>query len=150
VTAAEEHADDLERIAHSMATSPRPRSSSQLPGSDQRAYVRLAKKVNVRYKVFKSQDELLTRGFTSEQFSVTKNISAGGVLFISDEPAPIGSTVELKIELPIGEAPIECFGRVVRIDEIEPQKAYNVAVCFLDLTSADRAKLDKYVEEELV
>lgn len=114
--------------------------------SDRRAYVRLSSRVNLRYKAFKSQEELLKTGFAPENLSVARNISAGGLLFSSTELLNVGSILQLKIELPDAETPIECLARVVRVDEIEQEKNYNIAAHFLDITGADRARLNKYVQ----
>jgi len=116
---------------------------------DKRAYMRLNCEANLRYKVFKSQQDLIKRGFAPEQLSVTKDISAGGMVFISDEPTPIGSILEVKIELPNGEEPVECLARVVRIEEGETEGKYSIAVCFLDITGAQRTRLNKYVQAEV-
>lgn len=112
---------------------------------DKRVYPRLDKKINLRYEVFKSKKKVSRRGFKAEQFSVTKNISAGGLLFVSDEALAIGSILELKIELPDAKGPIECLTRVLRVEETEENKKYDIAVCFLDITSAQRVRLNKYV-----
>ena len=116
---------------------------------DKRAYTRLSCEANLRYKVFKSQQDLIKRGFNPEQLSVTKDISAGGLLFVSNEPVPIGSILELKIELPDSKELIECLARVVRIEEREADQNYNIAVCFLDITGAQKARMNKYVKTEL-
>jgi len=123
--------------------------ASGVPGMERRTFRRLNSKVNLRFKVFKSEDELIKRGFKPEQLSVTKNISASGLLFISDEPISIGSILEVKIELPNGEEPIECLAKVVRIEESLENKNYNVAVCFLDITGAQRTRMNKYIEAEV-
>jgi hypothetical protein len=147
VTSQEEHSRDIERKT--------PIFSSHLPdetisslGSEKRRYQRLNSKINLSYKVLKSKDDLLKRGLSPEQLSVTKNISAGGLLFYADEPLPIGSILELNLELPDGKEPIECLARTVRIDEMEEEKKYNIAVCFLDITGAERTRLNKYTETE--
>lgn len=115
--------------------------------SERRIYSRLTNKVKVRYLVFKTQEELFKKGFTQEQLNVTKNISAGGLLFNATEPIPVGSFLELNIELPADEEPIQCLARIVRIEEAEQYKSYNVAICFLDITGAQRARLDRYVDK---
>lgn len=115
---------------------------------EKRAYIRLDIKVNIRYRIVKSAEELSKRGFTPENFSVTKNLSAGGLVFVAGESIPIGSIVELKIEIPTEKKPIECLARVVRVDELQENKSYDIAVCFLDLSGQDRAKLDEFVQEE--
>jgi hypothetical protein len=107
--------------------------------------MRLESNVNVTYKAFKSKEEVLKKGFSAEQISYTKNISAGGLLFASKEPLAIGSFVELQIELPDGSKPLECLARVVRVDEIRPDEDYNIAVCFLGITGAQRVRLEKFV-----
>ena len=113
---------------------------------EKRTYRRLDKQAIMHYKVFRSQEELLKQGYRLEQLNVTKNISAGGLLFTSAETIAIGSILELKIELPEGGEPIECLSKAVRIEEREQNENYDIAVCFLDLTSAQRARLNKYIE----
>ena len=116
--------------------------------SDRRAYVRLNSKINVRYKIFKSQDALAKKGNAVEQFSVTKNISAGGLLFTADEAFPIGTILAMAIELPDGKAPIECLARVVRVEEMLSAENYEISVCFLDMVSTQKSRLDNYVTME--
>jgi type II secretory ATPase GspE/PulE/Tfp pilus assembly ATPase PilB-like protein len=122
--------------------------SSRYKKLEKRIYGRLKDKINLRYKVFRSKEELHKRGIVPEQYSVTKNISAGGVVFISSEMLPLGSILELNIELPNTEKSVECLAKVVRVEEIEAEKAYDIAVYFLDITGAQRAILNKYVELE--
>lgn len=120
---------------------------------DKRVYVRLDRRINIRYKIFRSPEELgklAKRGLMPQELeAVTKNISAGGLLFSVDKALLPGSILDLRIELPRGDRPIECLARILRVKEIEMDKEYDIAVCFLDLTSADRARLDKYVKEEI-
>ena len=117
--------------------------------SDKRIFTRLDNKVNLIYKVLEVKDGLVKRGFTPEQFSVTRNISAGGLVFISDEPLAIGAVLELKIELP-NEAPIDCLARVVRVEErqasLSSKPFYDTAICFLDIAGSQRSQLNKYIE----
>lgn len=77
-------------------------------------------------------------------------MSAGGLVFVVSEPIPIGSIVGLKVELPGLSPPIECLARVVRIEKKnEAGRGDDLAVCFLDLSGADREKLDQFVQEEV-
>ncbi len=117
--------------------------------SNKRVYRRLNNRVNLRYKIFEIEDELIKRGHASEDLSATKNISAGGLLFAAQEKISVGSILELRMELVNTEAPIECLARVIRVEELKKESKYDIAVCFLDLTGAQRLKLDKFVEQEL-
>jgi hypothetical protein len=122
-----------------------PEEKVQSTGLERRVYVRLDSKVNVSYKIIEKEHDLLKRGIVPEQLSVTENISAGGVLLYVDEPLPIGSILELKLELPSESDSIECLARVVRV-ETTAEKGYLIGVCFLDLSGAERSRLNKYVE----
>src|SRR3989338_2755705 len=64
--------------------------SSKVEGSERRVYPRLDTKVNIRFQAFETREELLKHGFTPEQLTVTKNISAGGLFFVSREPIAVG------------------------------------------------------------
>ncbi|MBI5416019.1 MAG: Flp pilus assembly complex ATPase component TadA [Candidatus Omnitrophica bacterium] len=123
-----------------------------LSGAERRTYPRRDRKVNIRFKVFRSKDEALKRGGTPppevEHLSVTTNISAAGMIFIAREPVAAGSILELKIELPNSEEPVECLAKVLRVEEVEEEKTYDVTVNFLDISGAQRTKLNKYVESE--
>jgi general secretion pathway protein E/type IV pilus assembly protein PilB len=117
-----------------------------LSGGGKRAFVRLDSRVNVRYKVFKSLEELSRKGYKPENFSVTENVGAGGLLIYAAEAMMVGSVAELKLELPDSEEPVSCLAKVVRVEEIEPEKRYHIAVQFLDVTSSDRARINKFVQ----
>ncbi len=116
---------------------------------EKRSFIRLNIKANIRYRTVKSSSKLLKRDPEAEQLSVIKNLSAGGLVFVAHKQIPVGSIVELRIELPAAENAIECSGRVVRIEEIEIEKSYDIAVCFLDLSGADRMKLEQFVKSEI-
>ena len=125
----------------------------ELPIS-KRSYNRLDVKVKISYKFvekgIKSVDELVQFDNTEtelEQYSSTRDISAGGIFFFSDKLLPVGSILELGMELPDGvDMPLECFIRVERTEEIMKDKIYGIAVCFLDMPSAERVRIDKYIE----
>ena len=149
VTAAEEIKVPEKSVTVSFADIQPEETGPRFTGQDRRTYIRLDKKINMRYKIFKSRDELLKKGFTMEQLSVTRNISAGGLLFSSVELLTIGSILELKIEVPDLGEPVECLARVVRVQEMIEDKSYEIAACFLDINSAQKGRLNKYVEIEV-
>lgn len=120
--------------------------STKADGSERRVFERLDTKVNIRFQAFTTRDELLKHGFTPEQLSVTKNISAGGLFFVSRESIAVGAILDMKIELPDTSEVMECLAKVLRVEEVEEERIYNVMVNFLDMTVAQRAKLNKYVE----
>ncbi len=116
---------------------------------ERRGFIRLNNSINLRYKVFRTEEELFGRGFRPEEFSITRNLSAGGLLFISNESLPFGSILELNVDLPVAQETVQCLSRVVRVSESERKGMFDIAVCFLDLTGAQRAKLEQYVEKRV-
>ncbi|MCM8800200.1 MAG: Flp pilus assembly complex ATPase component TadA, partial [Candidatus Omnitrophica bacterium] len=115
---------------------------------DQRVYERIELKLNLRFRVIKSDMDIFKKGLNSEQMAVTKNVSCGGLLFVFDTLIPIGSILELKLEIPDGQPPLECLARITRIEEIEEAQKYEIAVCFLDITSNQRARLERYLKTQ--
>jgi len=122
--------------------------SEDASGQEKRVYRRLNTEININYRIIKSKIKLDKGKYLTEQFGVTENISAGGFLFVSSEPIPINTILEVKIALPDTDKPIECLAKVLRAEEVVPDKTYNIAVCFLDMPGAERARINKYVEEE--
>ena len=112
---------------------------------ERRVFIRLDNKVNLRYKVLSLKEGTLRQSFNPEQLSASKNISAGGLVFTSDEPLAVGAILELRIELAGAADIIECLAKVIRTEEKEPEKSYDIAVCFLDISGAQRLAMSKYV-----
>jgi len=114
---------------------------------DRRIFMRLNEKVDIQFRLF-GPGSSPAKASAVQKFTKTKNVSAGGLLFVSNEQMPLGSIVELKIALPDSSERIECLARVIRIEQKLGEENYNVAVCFLDITSAQRALLDAYIKNE--
>jgi len=146
-TSAEDEEAESTRKSQAPAFSP-VEETATIKQSEPRVYNRLDKKINISFKTFKSLDVLFKRGFTPEQLSVTRNISAGGLLFVSCEPLTVGSILELTIELPDSNDPIDCLVKVLRVEQIEEGRNYDVAGHFLDISSSHRTRLEKYIESE--
>lgn len=118
-------------------------------GSERRAFKRIDAELNIRHsRAYKSHAELRKGESGPEQHTVTKNISAGGLVFVSGDEMPANSIVEIQIELPHEKETIECIAKVVRSKKNEEEGTYDVAVCFLDLTSGDRMRIDRFVGKE--
>ncbi|MBI1977448.1 MAG: Flp pilus assembly complex ATPase component TadA [Candidatus Omnitrophica bacterium] len=115
---------------------------------DRRAFIRLDVQVTIRYRVL-SLSDLEKKNLKPEQYSVTKNLSAGGLVFEANEQLKISSILELEIELPKVKETIACHAKTVRVMETEQEGKFDIAVCFLDLSGADRAKLDQFVKDEI-
>ncbi|MCK5392979.1 MAG: PilZ domain-containing protein, partial [Candidatus Omnitrophica bacterium] len=125
-----------------------PSKESKLLGLGRRAYHRIEREIDFTYEVYKTKDDLLKGEVSSEHIANTKNISAGGLIFVSEEYLSMECILSVKIKLPDGSEPIQCLSKVVSMSEIIPNKAYEVAVCFLDIASIQRARIDEYVRRK--
>lgn len=114
--------------------------------SDRRIYGRKDDRIYVRFKMFKAAkgDEV---NFEPEMVGVTKNVSAGGLLFNISEYFSPGKIIEMKLELPDDPKNIECLSKIIRCTEIVANKEYEIAVCFLDLPNSERRRLSRYINQ---
>ncbi len=85
-----------------------------------------------------------------EHSSITKDVSAGGVRFVTGYTLPVGTILELKLQLQKGEKSIDCLGKICRVEEDSLSALFNLAAYFLDISSADRARLDNFVRAKSV
>ncbi|MFH0918333.1 MAG: ATPase, T2SS/T4P/T4SS family [Candidatus Omnitrophota bacterium] len=149
VTSAQEEITVGQEMREAKTSYPSQEAVAEAESSGKRVYRRLDNKINVRYKVFETENELIKRQDSAEELAATKNISAGGLLFVAQDKLATGAILEIKIQLPNSQELIECLARVVRVEELKEYQEYDVAVCFLDLTGAERIRLDKYVGAEI-
>ena len=81
-----------------------------------------------------------------EHRTTTKDISAGGASIFADNQMPNNTKLDMKIELPDGGMVIQCLSRVERSEEIKKDTIYEVAVLFMDMSRADKTRIDKFVK----
>jgi len=116
---------------------------------DARTYMRIDEQVDVQFRLFRSDPDALAVQAESLQYSThTENIGAGGVRLISDYPLPIGSIIEIKIFLnETNQKIVECLAKVSRVDKNKDKRHYDLVAYYLDISSADRARIDNWVKE---
>ena len=71
---------------------------------------------------------------------VLRDLSAGGAMLVHDHRLPLGSLVNLKINFS-GERPIQCFGHVLRSQQIS-SSFHEVAVGFNQIDVNDARLID--------
>ena len=119
--------------------------------NDRRQFVRVDRSVTVRYKVLRVPPAPAPLEELDEEEALTRNISAGGLCFVAAERFVPGSILDMSIELVEGQKPIECLAKVLRqqaVKDKERGEHFETSVCFLDLSSAGRQKLQKFVGKE--
>ena len=89
----------------------------------------------------------VNREFASIEEFITEyvtNLSRSGVFIRSDDPLPVGTTVDLKFSViaPDFET-IEGIGRVVRVQTLPDGTPEGMGVVFTELTSYSRELIDR-------
>ncbi|MBN2119660.1 MAG: Flp pilus assembly complex ATPase component TadA [Candidatus Omnitrophica bacterium] len=114
--------------------------------SERRTYERLDSKLNLRYKIFKDEKGEPQK-LSSERITLTSNVSAAGIAFLAPEALANDSILEIHLDLPDGKEPLRCLGKVVWVKKIDSGD-YEIGLSFLDLTSGERRRVNRYVTKE--
>ena len=118
----------------------------------ERIYPRSNFPVDVAFKVVKPSTENADAfdAAGQEMVAMTENISAGGLLFRSPHPLDVGTVLELKMHMQDGSESVTCLAKVCRTSENgSPEAKYLVATYYLDISSVDRVKINRYILEKL-
>lgn len=115
---------------------------------DSRVYPRAEARVGIRYSVVRQDARDPTKLVIEkiEHSSITKDLSAGGLKFISGYSLPAGTMLDLKIHLGKTEPFIDCLAKICRVDDDETSSVFNLCVYFLDISSADKARIAQFVK----
>lgn len=113
---------------------------------EQRNYRRLPENVDIRFRIISLGDNPgdyidLRGGGHSE------NISMGGMLFESNEMIPVGSFLEVQVNVSELEYPIYLRGRVVRLEEIVEHRKYDIGIQFTQYFEKDKEFLQNHLKE---
>lgn len=80
--------------------------------------------------------------------AISRNISEGGILFEYNRSFAIGTVLSLEIRLPEMGRRIECYGNVVRVQEVTFNQIYDIAVNFINIEKEDELILKQYIAME--
>lgn len=111
---------------------------------EKREFLRVDDIVPVAYKKV-----VKPTGWSTERKGIRKDVGGGGIRLICDEELPVGTTLELKFDLPdvLRPTSIIVLGEVVwgqRIEE-EGKPKYACGVAYVNIDESERKKIIKYV-----
>ncbi|MDH5680877.1 MAG: PilZ domain-containing protein [Spirochaetota bacterium] len=114
--------------------------------NEKRSFYRLKKKLDMKFTLLNapSIDESVESWIGQTQLL---DISQGGILFTYDRSIPISSFLEIEISFPDRDLPIYLTGKVVRVEEIEHDKEYNIGFSFSNIFEPDKELLISHLEE---
>lgn len=116
-----------------------------------RVYPRLNIKSNIRYSVYHQDKSDFQKFRTNEvqHSSITKDISAGGVRFISGYALPVGTILDMSLQLPNEKEGVHCLAKVCRVEDDAFSAMFHLVAFFLDISSSDRSRLEDFVEGQI-
>ncbi|MDD4182303.1 MAG: PilZ domain-containing protein [Candidatus Omnitrophica bacterium] len=106
---------------------------------DKRQFLRLSAHHLLKYK-------LLDEGGKEGTLSFVRNISAGGVLFHSNEYIKPGSNLGLDISFPPSSDSVKIKAKVLRTGKLKTVGGFDVAVQFLNLNGDIKKIIDRKIE----
>jgi len=114
---------------------------------ESRSYPRTYEPMDLSYQLLKvdPKDATYLLADDTEYSTVTKDISAGGLRFVSTRSFPVGAILDIKIRLGEGNRRIDCLAKVCRIEKDDLDNIYTVVNYYLDLSSKDRVAISKYI-----
>ena len=115
------------------------------PGGERRLYKRIAKPFMARFRVLKDAVSDMSSG--DWDMVVMKNLGAGGMLFNYDKEIDMGSVLDFKINFPAKDDPIECEGKVIRIEETPHPSIVRVATVFTKIREEEKTMINSLAEE---
>jgi uncharacterized protein (TIGR02266 family) len=112
-------------------------------GEEQRRFIRVSSRLTAIVKVVKTG---------KVKRALTKDVSAGGVCFVTEEIMEVGTALEVELKLPDREAPVQFLGQVAWSRPVGPSpKSYEnptgeTGVKFVSIDPKDRALLMQYAK----
>lgn len=127
---------------------------SEAGGIERRKYVRVPFSFILRYRAAHAAPANAPKFYTT---SITKNISVGGVLFPATTNIPLGTELEIELNLSaIPQGPgkeilakyrsVQVSGRVVRTEEIIKGELYNVGFVIEKIDDKERQTLEQFID----
>ena len=129
----------------------------QIDRIQRRRHVRIEVDIPVRMAVLPEEAEempLESRWHAVPNLKArTRDLSAGGSLIVTEIALCPGSLLEVTLDLPLGEAPLEILARVVRVVKTIPKddrEEYWVALNWVGITENDRSRMTRFIFNEQV
>ncbi len=109
---------------------------------EQRSLVRLRTRLDATYAVLPDGQA---------QRTLTRDVGAGGACLIADKPLPLGTQVQVALELPGREQPVNAIAEVVRSAEFEMtgktdrRRSAEISLRMVEIAPQDVEVLSRFV-----
>jgi len=109
--------------------------------NEKRKWQRVDIRIPLQYKELRSSK--------SPKGTLTKNISAGGVKFYSNNFISLACRMVVEVTLPSVSRPIRAISKVAWIKKLPTGDDYEVGNQFLDMSRDDKRVISDYVKESI-
>lgn len=124
---------------------------------ERRSYPRVKIDIPVKYRIIDLDKGggIKDWGDQWDQRGKIDDLSASGIAFLTANPLNQGVLLELRIELPDGDRPIQCIGRIIRVERLLKSfptgaEFFNrIAITFLAIPSGDRSRIENFCKTQL-
>ena len=114
-------------------------------GVERRKYKRIRKNFMARFQI---QDGGGDDAWSEDWNMVTmRNLGAGGGLFNYNRKLKTDSLLHLKINFPLTREPIDCVGKVTRVEDTMRSIIFRIAVAFMEVSDRQKRVLNESAEE---
>ncbi len=100
-----------------------------------------------RFRVKQFEDQEISS--PDWEIVAVKNLSAGGMIFEYNKNLELDSLLDLKIDFFKSMPEINCIGRVLRIDEFQPNSTSSITVKFTEINEQEKEMINTNVENIL-
>ncbi len=116
-------------------------------GQERRKYERRQKPFMVRFRTI----PLVAKKMVSTGWDMVpvKNLSAGGMLFDYDKNLELDSLLDFKIDISRSTPTINCVGKIIRIEKLQPTSLFRIEIKFTDIGEQEKELISKAIEEIL-
>ncbi|MFC1808262.1 PilZ domain-containing protein [Candidatus Omnitrophota bacterium] len=114
-------------------------------GADKRVHKRIVRHFMARFQIAPARPE--ENIFTGWDMVVVQNLGAGGLFFCHNKRFEAGTLIDLVINFPAASAPIDCVGKIVRVDEPKTPALCGVGVSFVEISKEDKNLIDRMANE---
>ncbi|MDZ4726296.1 MAG: PilZ domain-containing protein [Leptospira sp.] len=116
---------------------------------EKRIYKRIKEKIHLTYRVIQvGQGQNFSPKDHGEGDS--QDISAGGLLFTTRDPIPLGTRLELEIRFPDVRYVLYPKAKVVRLEEFNDGEYYEVGLEFNQIFENDKALLMQHMSKHAI
>ena len=130
-----------------MKTLPKRNKPSIFKGPERRKYKRIKVHFIAKFRIKprKSGDMPSGGGWV---MVTLENLSAGGILFNYDKKIKVGTVVSLSITFPTLATPINCLGKIIRIEELAYSSVFHIAAIFIKIDKREKEVIRKAAERQ--